>query len=818
MNTAHAIRAFVRPRLAWALALAAALGLGAVSSSAWASSTERVNVASDGAQANGESVYPAISADGRVVAFCSDATNLVSKDGNRQPDVFARERPGGITALVSVSDSGVQGKMDSNECAVSEDGRFVAFCSWADNLVPGDTNGTGDVFVHDRLAGATERVSVNDAGQQGNAQSGWFPVPTISISATGQFVGFSSFASNLAPGDTNGKYDVFVRDRVGQRTERVSVSSSGAQGNDDSWFPSISADGRFIAFSSRATNLVLGDTNAKEDVFVHDRSSGITERVSVSSSGGQATDVSQQPCISDSGRFVAFVSYAGNLVPGDAGHIDVFVHDRDTGATECASVNSAGQIGNANSSWPSISADGRWVAFASAATNLAAGDTNGTQDVFVRDLSTGVTERVSVNSAGQQGNGWSDWPSISGDGRCVAFRSWASNLVPNDTNGYADIFVRDRGALPPTVAINAGAGCTKSSAVTLSVACGDWIEMRFRNESGDWSAWEPCAPTREWALSPGDGMKTVCVQGRDVSLNESAETCDQILLDTTAPEGMAISINGDAACTDSAAVTLTLAASGAAEMRLRNETDAWSAWEPYATSKAWMLSAGRGEKSVGFQCRDACGNESGEVTAAIRIPSFDDVGCASSQWPYVEALARERIAGGCWANPPLYCPASAVTRAQMAKFICIAAGETWLDRATPTFADVPKSHWAYGYIERLADPESWAGAPPTSGCRSAGGARYYCPSDSVTRAQMAKFLCIATGKAWLGSTIPTFADVPVSHQFYGWIERLADPASWGGTAVASGCALGPPRLYCPGESVTRGQMAVFLVKAFSIAL
>src|SRR3990170_4575657 len=229
-------------------------------------------------------------------------------------------------------------------------------------------------------------------------------------------------------------------------TERASVSTAGAQGDAISGYPAISGDGRYVAFRSAASNLVPGDDNAVQDIFVHDRQTGATERVSVTSAGGQATNYSDEPAISGDGRYVAFRSPATNLVAADTNALsDVFVHDRQTGATERVSVTSAGGQGSGGHSYePSVSDDGRYVAFRSRATNLVAGDTNGTDDVFVRDRQTGVTVRVSVDSSGVQGNGGSYEPSVSGDGRYVAFRSVASNLVPGDDNAVQDIFVHDR--------------------------------------------------------------------------------------------------------------------------------------------------------------------------------------------------------------------------------------------------------------------------------------------------------------------------------------------------------------------------------------
>jgi archaellum component FlaF (FlaF/FlaG flagellin family) len=229
----------------------------------------------------------------------------------------------------------------------------------------------------------TVRVSVDSHGAQGNAASGLYGV---SVSADGRYVAFESVSDNLVPGDTNGVDDVFVRDRQSGQTERVSVDSSGVQGNGRSNFPSISADGRYVAFWSLADNLVSGDTNGAYDVFVHDRQSGQTERVSVDSSGAQANNSSFNPSISGDGRYVAFQSYADDLVPGDTnGFADVFVHDRQSHWTERVSVDSSGVQGDGHSYLPSISADGRHVAFLSAADDLVPGDTNAGVDSFLRD-------------------------------------------------------------------------------------------------------------------------------------------------------------------------------------------------------------------------------------------------------------------------------------------------------------------------------------------------------------------------------------------------------------------------------------------------
>jgi Tol biopolymer transport system component len=304
-------------------------------------------------------------------------------------------------------------------------------------------------------AQVTHRVSVNSRGAEGSDGS-YTPL----ISADGRFVAFASDATNLVPGDTNGALDIFVRDRLNGTTERVSVDSGGAEGNAGSYGPSISADGRYVAYASDATNLVPGDTNGFTDVFVHDRQSGTTARVSVDSGGAQGNKFSDWPSISADGRYVAFESDASNLVPGDTNGVsDVFVRAWQSNYTEIMSVGSSAALGDGDSFTPSISADGSYVAFQSYATNLVSGDTNHFGDFFVRSRSRGTTERVSVSSAGVQGNGVSyGQPSISADGRYVVFASYASNLVPGDTNGDSDVFLRDRDATGFTSLCDLGVG------------------------------------------------------------------------------------------------------------------------------------------------------------------------------------------------------------------------------------------------------------------------------------------------------------------------------------------------------------------------
>lgn len=341
-------------------------------------------------------------------------------------------------AVASVGSSGELGNGDSEYAWLSSDGRYVAFDSASDNLVPGDTNGRADVFLRDLKEGVTTLVSVNTEGTQGNNGS-YDP----SISDDGRFVAFLSRATNLVANDANNALDIFVHDRKTLTTTRVSIGSGGIEGNSYCFSPTISADGRYVAFESESSNLVALDTNNSRDVFVHDRTTGLTTRASVDSAGGQAVGGSNRPYISANGRYVAFSSSAINIVPGDFLTTGIFVHDRNTGTTTLVSVNSAGDQANRYSAYPAISADGRYVTFKSDASNLVAGDTNERSDIFVHDRSTGKTTRASVNSAGAQGNGSNSRSMISGDGRYVAFASWATNLVASDTNSKLDIFIHD---------------------------------------------------------------------------------------------------------------------------------------------------------------------------------------------------------------------------------------------------------------------------------------------------------------------------------------------------------------------------------------
>ncbi len=342
--------------------------------------TRRISVSSTEVQTDGFSRRAVISPDGRFVLFASSATNLVGNDTNAAEDIFVRDRSKGTTRRVSIGNGEQQGNSWSYGHSLSPDGRFVAFASGSTNLVSGDTNAASDIFVRDRRAGTTRRVNVNAGGIEGNG-----PSDSPWISADGRLVSFSSSATNLVAGDSNGVGDVFVRNRETGRTRRGSIGSNGSQADGESDDAMISADGRVVVFYSTATNLVPNDDNATSDVFVRLLASGKTKIVSVSSAEVIGDAESWDPAISANGRYVTFGSLASNLVALDtnAEH-DVFVRDRKQGKTRIMSRTAGGSESNGLSFSATISDDGRFVVFSSDATNLVADDTNGVSDVFVR--------------------------------------------------------------------------------------------------------------------------------------------------------------------------------------------------------------------------------------------------------------------------------------------------------------------------------------------------------------------------------------------------------------------------------------------------
>ena len=399
-----------------------------------------------GAQGNADGSFPFpgrfVSSGGRFIVWNSFASNLVTGDTNNTWDIFLFDRDLRTTERVNVDSNGGQanGITGVYGFSISPDGRYVVFESAASNLVFGDTNGAREVFLRDRQTASTERVSLTSTGSQANGPS-FYPT----ISDDGRFVAFTSLANNMAPNDTNGSWDVFVRDRWASTTQRVSLSSAGLQVVGDSYKGEISASGQFVAFASTASGLVHGDTNGTWNVFLRDLAQGTTDLVDVSLLGGPGNGAAEYWGLSADGRFVLFRSDSSDLIPSDQnGASDLFVRDRWLGVTSIVDVTPSGLPAAQGCSYGTISADGRYVEFLSNSPDLVAGDTNAAGDIFVRDLVSHSTERETVRTDGSQVSLGGGGGSISADGSCVVFLSDATDIVSGDTNGHTDVFLRDR--------------------------------------------------------------------------------------------------------------------------------------------------------------------------------------------------------------------------------------------------------------------------------------------------------------------------------------------------------------------------------------
>ncbi|MFL5130485.1 MAG: hypothetical protein ACJ8DD_10105 [Microvirga sp.] len=343
-----------------------------------------------------------------------------------------------IQTRISTAADGTEGLGDSNEAQFSPDGRFVVFESDANNLVAGDTNNATDVFLKDLSTGAIIRLSTTAGGAQANGGNS-----TAHFSSDGRFVVFTSAATNLVAGDTNNFDDIFLKDLTTGAVTLLSTTANGTQTNGNSSNAQLSQDGHLMVFSSVATN--LGSSSILfSDIFLKDLITGAVTVVTNAADGTRANGLSSHARFSPDGHSVVFESSANNLVTGDANNqIDIFLKDLDTGAVTLVTNTADGTQGNGRSSDARLSADGHFVTFTSVATNLVAGDTNDASDIFLKDLNTGSVTRLSTAADGTQANGRSYDARFSADGRFVVFTSEASNLVADDTNGVSDVFLKD---------------------------------------------------------------------------------------------------------------------------------------------------------------------------------------------------------------------------------------------------------------------------------------------------------------------------------------------------------------------------------------
>ena len=392
-------------------------------------SLKRISIGNDGSQGNGYSGSISLSDDGQLIPFESNANNLLDVDINNATDIFLYDDSDQTIELVSIATDGTQANGDSSSASISGDGNYISFTSSASNLAANDTNGLHDIFLRDRLNQYTALISVAADGSSANGIS-----LMSAVNDTGGYVAFESLASNLVSNDTNGLADIFLRDRFNQTTELVSVAADGTSANGSSSLGSISDDGQYISYISDADNIVAGDINGATDIFVYDRLNQTTELVSLGLDGAAANGNSSLGLLSGDGRYVVYQSDADNLVAGDVnGATDIFVYDRLNQTTELISLGLDGAAANGMSEQASISDDGRYIAFLSDADNLVADDTNSSADIFVRDLLTQTTQKIDVDS----------FPLLSGDAQSLVFNSSLSGLVADDTNTAGDVFLME---------------------------------------------------------------------------------------------------------------------------------------------------------------------------------------------------------------------------------------------------------------------------------------------------------------------------------------------------------------------------------------
>lgn len=413
------------------LVVAAGVAVAVAAPAYAAGATTRVSSSSAGVAGNEVSEAPWVTADGRYVTFSSSAANLVPGDTNFAEDAFVRDRQTGTTERVSIATDGTQGQYPSVRPRVSADGRYVVFDSFSTNLVPGDTNGLTDLFLRDRLARTTVRISVSATGQQASGSSYW-----ASISPDARYVAYTSDAPDLVPGDTNGYADVFLLDRRTGGVTLVSRSAAGVPGNGNSQTPVVSADGRYVAFESQASNLVAGDTNDSPDVFVRDMTTGAVRRVSVTNSGkqfggGGSTGDGVDMSMSADGRYVTFVGQATNALAR------LYVRDRTANTTRLVSAGTDGRPGNYGTYEGSISPNGRYVAFNTGSTNIVPGSPPYFNS-YVRDLATVTTTLASVTWTGAPITESTGELAMSNAGVC--FQSYASNVVQDTVGRIGQIY------------------------------------------------------------------------------------------------------------------------------------------------------------------------------------------------------------------------------------------------------------------------------------------------------------------------------------------------------------------------------------------
>ncbi len=440
-----------------------------------------------GQAGNGPSSNATISADGKRIAYQSLASDLVTGDGNGKSDVFLYTRVGQVTTRVSLTAANTEANDDSSFPALSSNGSFLAFVSKAD-LTGVGTAGIQNLYLR-KVDGSSTKLFSAGSGTGANA-----PVYTPVITNDSRYVAYVSAASNLVAGDSNGTSDVFLYDRATGLTHRVSVDSAGGQADGSSSMPSISDDGNVIAFESKATNLVAGDSNGLRDLFVRNRSAGTTTRLSVDATGAQSNGISYHATLTRDGSRVAFASQASNLVAGDTNNVaDVFQRlVADPTSIARASRNIVGDVqGDGPSDLPSYDSDDNDLAFRSSSTNLDWANVVSNNEIFLANRASQTAHVVGRSEAAQAdkvsdgiggaaastGDSVGGYTSMSAEGRYVVFLSRSTNLVSGDTNGKADVFVRDRktGSIVRASVDSVGQQSSEDSYAPVISANGRWV-------------------------------------------------------------------------------------------------------------------------------------------------------------------------------------------------------------------------------------------------------------------------------------------------------------------------------------------------------
>ena len=421
--------------------------------------TKRVSVSTTGEQGNVRSESPVTSGDGRFVVFSTDASSLVTGDTNDSSDIFVHDRLLGETVRASVSAAGDEAAFGADGGSISRNGRYVVFYSGASNLAPGDTNGRTDVFRKDLTTGQVELVSLAADGSGVNSSALVFST-THSISDDGRYVTYASRATNIVPGVTlpSAGNHIYVRDMESGATELVSVDNNGGPGTENAQTPSISGNGHVVCFETRSP-LDPRDTNGLMSVYARNHVTDTTEWISTNNYWEPPNDHTWRPRANYDGSLIVFDSTATDLVPRDQGGIspDVFLRNLDTDRTEKVSISSTGAPPNAEAYRGSISSDGRFVAYWSGASNHVPGKETNIGDIYLHDRLLGFTELISTPAGGGFGSDTSQLAALSGDATAISFQSFADNLVPGDTNEVQDIFARQIG---PSVGFKAPLNAT----------------------------------------------------------------------------------------------------------------------------------------------------------------------------------------------------------------------------------------------------------------------------------------------------------------------------------------------------------------------